>query len=159
MGYRVLFVCTGNICRSPTAEAFLRHRVQEAGLAGKIECDSCGTHGYHIGENPDPRTIAAAFKKRIDMGDLVARKLHPKDYDRFDLILAMDREHLKHLQKHSPQSPKAKLALYLEYVGMGTGQEVPDPYYHDSAAFSRVVELVDDATERLLEKIRAEGGA
>ena len=156
MSYRVLFVCTGNICRSPTAEAFLRHRVQEAGLSENIECDSCGTHSYHIGENPDPRTIAAAFKKRIDMGDLVARKIHPKDFDKYDLILAMDRDHLAALQKQSPKTPKAKLALYLDYVGMGANKDVPDPYYKDGAVFNHVVELVHEATDKLIERIRKE---
>src|SRR5688572_1291609 len=99
---KILFVCTGNICRSPTAEAMFRARLGAAGLESRIHCDSAGTHGYHVGENPDSRSVAAARMRGIEMGNLVARRVLSEDYDAFDLLLAMDRTHLRHLQRNKP---------------------------------------------------------
>lgn len=151
---KILFVCTGNICRSPTAEAVFQARLEEAGLSEKIACDSAGTHGYHIGENPDSRTVAAAQKRGIEMGHLVARRVQRQDYDLFDLILAMDAGHLRNLQQNKPAQCRAEVALYLAYAGITHTQDVPDPYYKGPAIFEQVLDLTAEASDRLLKKVR-----
>lgn len=151
---KILFVCTGNICRSPTAEAVFRAHVAAQGLEAGFACDSAGTHGYHIGESPDPRTVAAALKRGVDMTQLVARRVHSSDYDGYDLILAMDEGHLRQLQRAKPKGSKAEVALYLEYAGVTHTRDVPDPYYGGSQDFERVLDLVEEATVKLLAKLR-----
>lgn len=155
MVYRILFVCTGNICRSVTAEAVFRKKLDEAGLTGKIVCDSCGTHDYHVGENPDPRTINVAFRNGIEMADLIARKLHPNDFIRFNLILAMDEGHVRQLEQVYPSNGTAKVDLFLEYAGLGR-QNVPDPYYAGHDSFLKVFDLVKEGADKLVEKLRAD---
>ena len=107
---RVLFVCTGNICRSPTAEGVARHFIETGGLGGLIEVDSAGTQHYHVGEAPDPRTQKAAARRGYDLSSLRARKLEPEDFTRFDLLLAMDREHLRIMNRLSPEASRSALA-------------------------------------------------
>lgn len=148
---KVLFVCTGNICRSPTAEAVLLHRLKERGLT-HITCESAGTHGYHIGAAPDARTIKAALARGVDMAALVARRVSKEDYHHFDLILAMDEGHLRQLQRQKPKGSKAEVALYLDYAGITHCRDVPDPYYEKDHAFEHVLDLVEEATDRLLAK-------
>lgn len=151
---KILFVCTGNICRSPTAEAMFVKAVCDAGLQEKISCESAGTHGYHIGEHPDSRTVAAAKKRGVEMGHLLAQRVLSQDYDTYDLILAMDAGHMRILQKNKPAACKAKLAMYLEYAGITHTTEVPDPYYDGVETFERVLDLTEEASAALVEKLR-----
>ncbi len=138
----VLFVCTGNICRSPTAEAVFRHKVRLAGLETRFLIDSAGTHGYHTGDPPDPRAIATALERGVDMRDLRARKVETQDFDRFNHIYAMDRGHYAMLDRLGGAGP---LSMFLE-----ENADVPDPYYGGQKDFDRVFALVDAACDRLL---------
>jgi len=145
----VLFVCTGNICRSPTAEGVFRHCVEKAGLAARIVSDSAGTLDYHVGEPPDPRTQAAAKRRGYDLGELRARHVLRDDFERFDYVLAMDKANLRQLERLCPREHAHKLKLFLEF-GDGSPREVPDPYYGGPEAFERVLDLVERAAQRLL---------
>lgn len=151
--YKILFVCTGNICRSPTAEGALRHAIASRGLEKLMHVDSAGTHGYHIGEAPDRRSIAVAKKRGIEIGSLKARKVTPADFHEFDLILGLDTEHLLHLKRMSPKDAKAETALFLDYVGHDE-KDVPDPYYSDNAHFEYVLDLIEAGVEPLIDKIQ-----
>lgn len=154
--YRILCVCTGNICRSPTAEAVLKHYAVQHGLIEKIHIESAGTHGYHIGEPPDPRAIATAHKRGISLEGQRARKIDKKDFSTFDLILAMDRSHYQALQSHVLPGRKDSLALFLSYAGEINGSdEVPDPYYGEVGDFEHVLDLAERAAPLILEKIKA----
>ena len=150
---RVLFVCLGNICRSPTAEGVMRHRLQQAGLAAQVAVDSAGTAAWHIGKAPDPRTCAAAAQRGYRLHELRARQVQAEDFARFDLILAMDHDNLRELQRLRPDSAGAELDLLLRRGGLAE-HEVPDPYYGGSDGFERVLDLVESACERLIEQIR-----
>lgn len=150
---RVLFVCLGNICRSPTAEGVMRHRLQQAGLAAEVAVDSAGTAAWHIGKAPDPRTCAAAAQRGYRLHELRARQVQAEDFARFDLILAMDHDNLRELQRLRPDSAGAELDLLLRRGGLAE-HEVPDPYYGGSDGFERVLDLVESACERLIEQIR-----
>ncbi len=150
---RVLFVCLGNICRSPTAEGVMRHRLQQAGLAAQVAVDSAGTAAWHIGKAPDPRTCAAAAQRGYRLHELWARQVQAEDFARFDLILAMDHDNLRELQRLRPDSAGAELDLLLRRGGLAE-HEVPDPYYGGSDGFERVLDLVESACERLIEQIR-----
>jgi protein-tyrosine phosphatase len=152
----VLFVCTGNICRSPTAEAVFRKLVTDAGLDHHIETASAGTHGYHIGEPPDPRTQAAAAARGYDLSGLRARRLAREDFDRFDLILAMDRDHQAILVRLAPPSAGHKVRMMMEFGRRSRLPEVPDPYYGAADGFEVVLDLVEDAAKGLLEALRLE---
>ena len=154
MTYSVLFVCTGNICRSPTAHGAFRHVVQAAGMSRFVAVESAGTHGYHIGDPPDPRSVAAAKARGVMIHDLRARKLVAADADRFDLILAMDRGHLYHIQKMIPPGSLATASLFLDYAPEATLREVPDPYYGGAADFELVLDLVAQGVEGLLAHVR-----
>ena len=150
----VLFVCTGNICRSPTAEAIFRKLAGDAGLDGVIRADSAGTHAYHVGEPPDPRTQAAAAKRGYDLSGLRARKFERVDFDRFDLILAMDRDHHAILKGMVPPSSGHKLQLMMSYATRFGDKDVPDPYYGGPQGFERVLDMLEDASQGLLELLR-----
>jgi protein-tyrosine phosphatase len=145
----VLFVCTGNICRSPTAEAVFKHCVVEAGLAARIVSDSAGTHDYHIGEAPDPRTQAAARRRGYELGELRARHVRRDDFERFDYVLAMDEANLRALERLCPRQHAHKLKLFLDFGGSSL-REVPDPYYGGPEGFERVLDLVEAAAQGLL---------
>ena len=151
---RVLFVCTGNICRSPTAEGVFRRFVAQAGLEGRIGMDSAGTHGYHVGEPPDPRTQAAASARGYDLSGLRARRIAREDFNRFDLVLAMDRDHHEILAGFAPAGAGHKLRLLMEFARRSGVDEVPDPYYGGPDGFELVLNLVEDAAEGLLDHLR-----
>lgn len=153
-GINVLFVCMGNICRSPTADAVFRHHVRAAGLSHLIQVDSAGTHAYHNGEPPDRRAQQAALKRGYSMQGLQARCVEISDFSRFDYILAMDRNNLSDMQRDCPPDHLNKLSLLLQYsTHWETCQEVPDPYYGGKQGFEIVLDLVENASEMLLKHI------
>ena len=149
---KILFVCTGNICRSPTAEGVLRHRVTALGQEKNWEIASAGTHRYHIGEAPDPRSIKAALRRGVDISNQRARYLDKMDYYQFDVILALDKGHLAEIEKRKPADATAKIAMFLAYAGMADG-DVPDPYYGNAVGFEHVLDLVEQAVDGLLTKL------
>lgn len=155
MEVKVLFVCMGNICRSPTAEAVFRARVEEAGLAGQIRIDSAGTHDYHIGEPPDARTQRAAAKRGYDMSNLRGRQVERADFGRFDYVLAMDNANLSILQRLRPNDADSHLGLFLDFAERHGDHEVPDPYYGSVDGFERVLDMAEDASDGLLRHIRS----
>jgi len=151
---RVLFVCLGNICRSPTAEGVLRHlALREApGLA--LDIDSAGTADYHIGAPPDLRSQRTALKRGIDISKLQARQVSGQDFARFDLILAMDGENLRELEAMKPRGSRAAVKLFLDYAPHLNLRDVPDPYYRDAAAFEQVLDLATAAARGLLATLK-----
>jgi len=153
MTIKVLFICMGNICRSPTAEGVFRNLVQGAGLAQQILIDSAGTHDYHIGAPPDRRAQAAAVQRGYDLSELRGRQVEKCDFDEFDYILAMDADNLANLNHIKPSQHRARLGLFLEYGQRFTEREVPDPYYGGVQGFDHVLDLVEDAAAGLLAKI------
>jgi protein-tyrosine phosphatase len=150
----VLFVCTGNICRSPTADGVLRRLVKDAGLEAKVRIDSAGTHDYHVGEPPDERAQHHARRRGYDLSVLRARQVLAGDFEEFDLILAMDRGHLRILQRLAPPEHRHKLRLFMEFAVAWDADEVPDPYYGGAAGFERVLDMVEDAARGVLEDLR-----
>jgi protein-tyrosine phosphatase len=154
--YAVLFCCTGNICRSPTAEGVFIKKVSEAGLIGRVLVDSAGTHGYHVGKPPDPRTQIVARARGYDLSGLRARRFERDDFDRFDLVLAMDHDNRAFLSRLCPPPDDSKLKLMMEYARSYTAHEVPDPYDGGPEDFERVLDMLEDATEGLLETILSE---
>lgn len=150
----VLFCCMGNICRSPTAEAVFRARVEEAGLAQQITIDSVGTHDYHIGNPPDLRTQRAAMGRGYDMSMLRGRQVEVADFSRFDYVLAMDNANMAILYRLCPKEQRDRLGLFLEYAQKHKQREVPDPYYGGEDGFERVLDMVEDAAEGLLFHIK-----
>jgi protein-tyrosine phosphatase len=151
---KVLFVCMGNICRSPTAEGVFRKLVEETGYADHIEIDSAGTHAYHVGAPPDARAQDAARRRGIDLSRLRGRQATSQDMVRFDYVLAMDPENAAHLLALSPPAHAHKIKLFLEYASRSTERTVPDPYYGGVSGFDRVLDLIEDAAEGLLADIR-----
>lgn len=147
---RVLFVCMGNICRSPTAEGVVRTHVERAGLGARVELDSAGTHAYHVGEPPDQRSQKAAAQRGYDLSRLRARRVKEADFLRFDLILAMDRDNLALLAKACPEEHRGKLRLFLEFAGDCGREEVPDPYYGGPEGFDHVLDLTEAAAQGLV---------
>ncbi|GEO82834.1 low molecular weight protein-tyrosine-phosphatase [Pararhodospirillum oryzae] len=153
---KVLFVCTGNICRSPTAEVVFRARVADAGLAATIETDSAGLAAYHLGEPPDPRTQEAAARRGHAMADLRARQVKPADFKTFEWIVALDRSHLHGLRRVAPPGTQGQLYLLRDFSQKyPVGGDVPDPYYGGPADFEQVLDLVEDACDGLLAAVRA----
>lgn len=151
---RVLFVCLGNICRSPSAEGVFRQQVQQLGLLQLIEHDSCGTADYHVGAAPDARAMAHAEARGIDISDLRGRQIEVADFSRFDLILAADRDNLARLKALCPQALQHKVQLMLDYSSAWRGQEVPDPYYGGARGFETVLDMLQDMSSGLMEAIR-----
>jgi protein-tyrosine phosphatase len=150
----ILFVCMGNICRSPTAEGVFRNLVSGAGLDEYIEIDSAGTHAYHVGDPPDRRARAAAERRGISLADIRARRVQPEDFERFSYIIAMDHDNLAILEEQAEDGYREKLRLFLEFSS-GPEREVPDPYYGGATGFERVLDLVEDASRGLLEELRS----
>ena len=155
---KVLFVCMGNICRSPTAEGVFRDRVEQAGLNKLISVDSAGTHSYHVGSAPDARAQKAAGKRGINLGKLRARKVRLKDFENFDYILAMDNDNLDSLRMDCPPEYIDRLNLFLDFAKHYEERYVPDPYYGGSKGFEYVLDLVEDAADGLLTEISSKYG-
>ena len=151
----VLFVCLGNICRSPTAEGVFRHAVTRAGLAHRIHIDSAGTGDWHVGQPPDRRAIAAARERGVDLSGLRGRQVTSADFRTFDWILAMDRDNLATLRSLRPAGYAGHLGLFLDLVPNLGHAEVPDPYYGGPAGFEQVLDLVEQAGDALLTRIQA----
>ncbi|MEE8392717.1 MAG: low molecular weight protein-tyrosine-phosphatase [Rhodospirillales bacterium] len=152
---RVLFVCLGNICRSPTAEGVFRSLVESEGLSGRIEADSAGTGAYHVGSPPDGRSQAAALRRGVDLSRQRARKANAGDFKKFDYVLAMDRDNLSDLARICPKGEEGRLKLFLGFApGLGRS-DVPDPYYGGPHGFEAVLDLIATASKGLLDDIRA----
>ena len=149
---KILFICTGNICRSPAADAIMKHRLNKLNIKN-IYVDSAGTHGYHAGEKPDPRTLAEGKKRNIPFKNIVSRQVCYNDFEQFDLILTMDRGHYLTLQSQQPQNSKANLQLLLKYVDFNNLDEVSDPYYGIDNGFITMFDILEEAIDKLLEKI------
>lgn len=149
----VLFVCLGNICRSPTAQAVFQHKVKLRGLADRIVVDSAGTGDWHVGSPPDRRALAAARSRGYDMSDLRARQVSVRDFMHFDYILAMDNANLRDLESLRPVGYGGEVDLFLRYCKATGVLEVPDPYYGGESGFESVLDLIEDASEGLLERI------
>lgn len=150
---QVLFVCMGNICRSPTAEGVMRKFVKDAGLADGVIVDSAGTHDYHVGDPPDPRALKAARKRGYDLTELRARQVTPSDFEVFDLILAMDFNNLESLSAMCPTAHKDKLQLLMSYATQRKASMVHDPYYRSAKDFDVVLEYIEDACRGLVQAI------
>jgi protein-tyrosine phosphatase len=144
----------GNICRSPTAEGVFRRVLADEAPDLPLEIDSAGTHDYHVGEPPDPRAIAAARTRGVDLSSLRARQLTSRDFERFDLIVAMDRRNVRDALAIAPPSHRDRLRLFLEFAPDGAGSEVPDPYYGGPEGFEQVLDLVEAASRGLVAAIR-----
>lgn len=151
---KVLFVCMGNICRSPTAEGVFRQRVEQAGLQKQIMIDSAGTHSYHVGSKPDARAQEAAGRRSVDLSRLRARKVSAKDFVEFDYILAMDHDNLTDLLTDCPDEYHEKVKLFLDFAVNFPEKDVPDPYYGGRKGFEHVLDLVEDGAEGLLNHIK-----
>ena len=150
---KVLFICMGNICRSPTAEAVFKRLVEQAGLQDRILSDSAGTHDYHLGDAPDARAQEAASKRGYDMSGLRARQVTKADFENFDYLLAMDEHNLAMLKSWSPRPHLAKVQLFTAYSSRGECV-VPDPYYGGPRGFEHVLDLIEESARGLLEHIR-----
>ncbi len=152
--FKVLFVCTGNICRSPTAEGVFSTLVRTENLSERVIADSAGTLDYHVGQPPDRRAIAAAERRGYDLSRLRARQFSERDFENFDYVLAMDRDHLSQLRRWAPGKHAGKPRLFLEFSRLDPGGEIPDPYYGGPRDFELVLDLVEDAARGLLGEIR-----
>ena len=152
----ILVVCTGNICRSPTGEGVLRHLALERGLAERIVVASAGTHDYHVGDRPDARTVKHAKKRGYDLSAQRAQQVSADHFHQFDYILAMDRTHLRILRGLAPAGAKARLGLFLEASARWKGEDVPDPYYGGVQEFEQVLDMVEEAAARWLDRMEAE---
>ncbi len=156
MTQQVLFVCLGNICRSPTAHGVFAQVVSDAGLQSQVLVDSAGTGAWHIGEAPDGRATQAARERGYDLSPLRARQVAIADFERFDYILAMDRTNLMHLEALAPEDYSGHLSLFLDFHPNSSEREVPDPYYGGDDGFNRVLDLVEAASRGLLQSLRAD---
>lgn len=150
----VLFICMGNICRSPTAEGVFRHLLREADLEDRVITDSAGTHAYHVGSPPDERAQITAKQRGIELSDLRARRVEEEDFEEFDYVLAMDRDNYSILAGLCPADKKENLSLFLQFAPELNETEVPDPYYGGEKGFDRVFDLVEAASKGLLADIR-----
>lgn len=150
----IIFICMGNICRSPTAEAVFRQRVAQAGLTDRVCIDSAGTHDYHVGEAPDTRTQRAAKQRGYDMSQLRARQVEVADFQRFDYLLAMDEGNLAILHRLRPHDCMAHVGLFLDFAQGQPVREVPDPYYGGAQGFDHVLDLVEAGADGLLKHLR-----
>ena len=153
--YKILFVCTGNICRSPSAEGVFKDIVKEHNLSQFFYIDSCGTHAYHTGQSPDSRSQYAAMKRGIDISQQIARTIEQNDFNRFDYILAMDNYNLSFLQSMADESYLNKIHLFLEYYENCKSIEIPDPYYGGEDGFEIVLDLLQKASIGLIKHLKS----
>ena len=151
---KVLFVCTGNICRSPTAEGVFRDVVRSQGLSDRIQTDSAGTERFHVGDPPDRRSAQAARQRGYDLDDLRARHIRSSDFAEFQLILAMDRGHFQALKRACPPDHQSRIRLFLDFADGFDGSDVPDPYYGDGSGFQLVLDMCEAGAGGLLTHIR-----
>jgi protein-tyrosine phosphatase len=152
---RILFVCTGNVCRSPTAEGVLRYKARLHGLSSVIECDSAGTDVYHVGQPPSPRAIRRAALRGYDLRDLRARALTPEDFGAFHMMLAMDRGHLRVLRRTVRWRRGAQARLFLDYaIGLGGLREVPDPFNGDAGDYDHALDLIEAGCDGILQALQ-----
>lgn len=152
----VLLVCTGNICRSPTAEGVMRARAEARGLGDRVRIASAGTHDYHVGEAPDPRSVRHAAERGYDLSDLRASQVSPEDFGAYDYILAMDRGHLRILKSMAPREARSRVGLFLDASARWKGEDVPDPYYGGTEGFRQVLDMVEEASDGWLDRIEGE---
>jgi len=150
---KVLFVCMGNICRSPTAEGVFNKYIKDMGTSDRFIVDSAGTHAYHVGEQSDPRSRQTAKSRGVDLSNIRARKVSPSDYEEFDHILAMDSANLEILMNESPSEYADKISLFLDYAPDQSETDVPDPYYGGPNGFDHVFDLVEDASAGFYKRI------
>ncbi len=150
---KILFVCMGNICRSPTAHGVFRHLVRAAGYATQIEIDSAGTHAYHLNEPPDERAQETALARGVDISDLRARRAAAEDFAYYDYILAMDQDNYHSLSRVCPQGMERKLLLLMDFAPQLKRREVPDPYYGGQRGFDQVFDMVEAAAQGLLDHL------
>jgi low molecular weight protein-tyrosine phosphatase len=150
---RILFVCMGNICRSPSAEGVFRSMLAARAPQLAAEIDSAGTHDYHVGEPPDERAIAAARRRGVDLSSLRARTVRTADFDYYDLILAMDEQNLRELRRRAPAPRHERIRLMMEFASSGSVRAVPDPYYGGPQGFEQVLDLLEEASEGLLREL------
>ena len=155
---RVLFVCTGNICRSPTAEGVFQHLVNAENLHQYVLVDSAGTHGYHVGEQPDQRSVRVAAQRGYDLSGLRARQLAVSDFVEFDYLLAMDQGHRSILERGAPDEHRQKVSMFLDFSQKYGGHEVPDPYYGGGQGFEFVLDMIEDGAAGLLADIKKKLG-
>ena len=153
---RVLMVCLGNICRSPTAEAMLRRKLHEAGLDDRVEVDSAGTADYHVDSPPDRRAVAHGERRGLRMQHLRGRQVERSDFERFDHVLAMDEDNLADLKRLRPAGSRAKLALLMSFAPDAGSREVPDPYYGGADGFERVLDLTAAAADGFIDSLRSD---
>lgn len=154
MSVSVLFVCLGNICRSPTAQGVMEALVQQAGLQSTIEVDSCGTAAFNVGKQPDVRALGAAQRAGYDISQQIARQIDDEDFQRFNYIVAMDRSNLINVQAWAPSGFQGEIKLLLDYVGPNGSRQIADPYYEDAEKFDAVIQQITPALHGLLKYIR-----
>lgn len=154
MKTRILFVCMGNICRSPTAEGVFRAHAEAVGLSTNVDIDSAGTHAYHVGEPPDARSQDYARKRGYDLSPQRARQVTPQDFNDFDFIVAMDKDNLRTLKDRCPAQHQHKLSLMMSYATHSPSEVVPDPYYGDASGFDTVLDYIEDASQGLLKFVQ-----
>ncbi len=151
---RVLFVCMGNICRSPTAHGVFQKLVEDAGVTDRFEVDSAGTHAYHVGEPPDPRARETASRRGVDLSDLRARRAQAEDFRHFDYVLAMDQDNYRSLSAICPRGLEPRLTLLMDHAPEFRTRDVPDPYYGGPGGFEQVFDMIEAAARGLLAEIR-----
>lgn len=156
MSIHVVFVCLGNICRSPAAQGIFEKKVRDAGLADKITVDSCGTAAFNIGKSPDPRSVSAAAKAGYDISQQRARQIDDEDYHRSRYVIAMDRNNLGNVLAWAPKDFDGEIKLFLDYCQHGGNRQIPDPFYGKEEQFDRVITSLEKAADGLLSHIRAQ---
>ena len=156
MSIHIVFVCLGNICRSPSAQGILEQKVAEAGLSDRISVDSCGTAAFNVGKHPDPRAIAACNARGYSIGDQVARQICAEDYNKADYVIAMDNINMMSVKAWAPDDYSGELSLFMRYGGGSKHSQIPDPYYHKADQFGATIAILEKCANGLLEKLKNE---